>query len=145
MSEISKTIIAVLQRITVEFTCFFFSASLESSTEALTSNVFWAAFKAAGLYTVLVKPVEVDNTYRRKPFYFASKQAFEIIDSKYTGFSPDRHLLLWFWGYQEEKDLKQKDWKASAIQRLIYNGFKSESLSECHTYRSGQYKALAQF
>lgn len=47
-------------------TCFFFCASLLSTAEVETSKVFCAAFKAAGLYTVLVRPVDVDNTYRYK-------------------------------------------------------------------------------
>lgn len=34
-------------------TCFFFRAS---------SEVFWAAFRAAGLYTVFVRPMDVENT-----------------------------------------------------------------------------------
>lgn len=53
------TIIAVL-------TCFFFCASLLSTAEVEASKVFCAAFKAAGLYTVFVRPVDVDNTYQHK-------------------------------------------------------------------------------
>lgn len=34
-------------------TCFFFRAS---------SDVFWTAFRAAGLYTVFVRPTDVENT-----------------------------------------------------------------------------------
>ena len=44
----------------------FFCASLLSTAEVETSKVFCAAFKAAGLYTVFVKPVDVDNTYQYK-------------------------------------------------------------------------------
>jgi len=39
-----------------------------------TGKDFCAAFKAAGLYTVFVKPVEVDKTYRRKSFYFFASE-----------------------------------------------------------------------
>lgn len=38
---------------TPSLTCFFFRAS---------SEVFWAALMAAGLYTVLVSPMDVENT-----------------------------------------------------------------------------------
>lgn len=38
-------------------TCFFLRAS---------SEVFWAAFSAAGLYTVFVRPTDVENTCKEK-------------------------------------------------------------------------------
>lgn len=40
-------------------TCFFFRAS---------SVVFWEAFRAAGLKTVFVRPMEVENTYKGEHF-----------------------------------------------------------------------------
>lgn len=60
------------------FTCFFFCASLLSTAEVETSKVFCAAFKAAGLYTVLVRPVDVDNTYQYKFNFLKMYQAFMI-------------------------------------------------------------------
>lgn len=61
--EILYTILAIL-------TCFFFCASLLSAAGVVTSKVFCAAFKAAGLYTVFVRPVDVDNTYQYKFNFF---------------------------------------------------------------------------
>lgn len=51
-------------------TCFFFCASLLSTAGVETSKDFCAAFRAAGLYTVLVRPVDVDNTYQHKFNFF---------------------------------------------------------------------------
>ena len=51
-------------------TCFFFCASLLSTAGVETSKDFCAAFKAAGLYTVFVRPVDVDNTYQHKFNFF---------------------------------------------------------------------------
>jgi hypothetical protein len=59
-------------------TCFFFCASLLSTAGVETDKVFCAAFKAAGLYTVFVRPVDVDNTYQHK-FNFLKKRVLSII------------------------------------------------------------------
>lgn len=69
--QIVCTILAAL-------TCFFFCASLLSTVEVETSKDFCAAFKAAGLYTVFVRPVDVDNTYQYKFNFLKIHQRFMI-------------------------------------------------------------------
>lgn len=70
--------VQILYVILSVLTCFFFCASLLSIAGLETSKVFCAAFKAAGLYTVFVRPVDVDNTYQHK-FNFLKRSVIFII------------------------------------------------------------------
>lgn len=56
-------------------TCFFLRAS-EAAPGLRKDKAFWEAFNAAGLYTVLVNPIEVERTCRS----WMNNQAFQFLE-----------------------------------------------------------------